>query len=113
MRLPTVIISIVLMVLSATAIPAADGDAFHQKCIRQTDDPPPWCYQREAERIGDPALCENILVYWPKAEGVHGQCYYQLALKHRDCALCARIKNTDIRRMCTLDACPSPQKVRK
>jgi hypothetical protein len=112
MRFPTVLFFMVFLVLASVPLQAAGDDPIHQKCLRQTEEPPPWCYQREVERIGDPALCENILVHWPKADGVHGQCYYQLALKHRNCRLCSRIRDTAIRRMCTLDACPSPQKVR-
>ena len=80
-------------------------DPIHEMCTSQNERPAPWCYQEEVEKIGDPDLCENILLYWPKAEGVHGQCYYQLAVKNRDCSLCRKIKAQDLRRMCELDAC--------
>ena len=80
-------------------------DPIHDKCMNQTDDPPPWCYQMTVEKIGNPALCENILKYWPKADGVHGVCYYHLAMKQKNCALCDLIRNADIRKMCKLDVC--------
>lgn len=83
----------------------AESDAIYEKCTNQQADPAPWCYQMEVERIGDADLCENILEYWPKADGVHGVCYYNLAMKQKDCALCDRIRNADIRKMCKLDVC--------
>ena len=83
----------------------AEDDPIHEKCMNQTDDPPPWCYQMAVEKIGDPKLCENILKYWPGAGGVHGVCYYNLARKQKDCALCNFIKNADIKKMCKLDVC--------
>jgi len=83
----------------------AESDPIYEKCISQKDDPAPWCYQMEVEKIGDPDLCDNILNYWPTADGVHGQCLYQLALKNKDCSLCNRIKKADIRKMCILDVC--------
>ena len=83
----------------------AEEDPIHEKCINQQADPAPWCYQMEVEKIGDPDLCDNILNYWPTADGVHGQCLYQLALKNKDCSLCDRIKKADIRKMCILDVC--------
>lgn len=83
----------------------AEEDPIYDKCTSQTDNPAPWCYLDEVKAIGDPALCENILKYWPTAVGVHGQCYYELAIQTKDCELCNRIKKDDIRRMCKLDAC--------
>jgi hypothetical protein len=83
----------------------AEDDPIHEKCMNQTDDPPPWCYQMAVEKTGDPKLCENILKYWPKAGGVHGVCYYHLAIKQKDCVLCDLIRNADIRKMCKLDVC--------
>ena len=83
----------------------AGDDPIHEKCMNQADDPPPWCYQMEVERIGDAGLCENILKYWPKAVGVHGVCYYNLARKQKDCSLCSFIENADIKKMCELDVC--------
>jgi len=83
----------------------AESDAIYEKCINQQTDPAPWCYQMEVERIGDADLCENILKYWPRAGGVHGVCYYNLARTQKDCALCNFIKNADIKKMCKLDVC--------
>ncbi len=96
--------SMVLTFVSATVL-FAEEDLFYEKCISQMDTPAPWCYQEEVEKTGDPTLCENILKYWPKADGVHGYCYYQLAIKNKDCELCRQIKKKDIREMCELDAC--------
>lgn len=93
-----------LLILPATMV-CAEDDPIYEKCISQSDDPAPWCYQLEVKRIGDPDLCENILTYWPKAGGVHGQCYYELAIQNKDCELCKRIKDEQIRKMCELDAC--------
>jgi len=83
----------------------AESDTIYEKCVNQQADPPPWCYQMEVERIGDPDLCENILEYWPKADGVHGWCIYRLALKQKDCSLCDRIQTEDIRKLCITDVC--------
>ncbi len=83
----------------------AESDAIYEKCTNQQADPAPWCYQMEVERIGDADLCENILEYWPKADGVHGWCFYRLALKHKDCSLCDRIQKEDIRKLCILEVC--------
>ncbi len=96
--------SMLLMLFLPTAL-FAQEDPIYEKCSAQTKDPAPWCYQGEVEKIGDPNLCENILKYWPKADGVHGWCYYRLALIQKDCELCNRIVTQDIKRMCKLDAC--------
>lgn len=80
-------------------------DPIYAKCTSQKENPGPWCYQEEVKKIGDPALCENIIKYWPKATGVRGQCYYELARKKMDCELCERIKDKDIKKMCELDVC--------
>jgi len=93
-----------LLILPANLL-CAEDDPIYEKCISQSDNPAPWCYQEEVKRAGDPDLCENILTYWPKADGVHGQCYYELAIQNKDCELCKRIKNEQIRKMCELDAC--------
>lgn len=94
-----------LFLLLPVAMLCAQDDPIYEKCISQTDDPAPWCYQQEVKRIGEPDLCENILKYWPKADGVHGQCYYELAIQNKDCELCKRIIDEQIRKMCELDAC--------
>ena len=94
-----------LLLLLPAAILSAQDDPIYEKCISQSDNPAPWCYQEEVKRAGDPDLCENILKYWPKADGVHGQCYYELAIQNKDCELCKRIKDEQIRKMCELDAC--------
>ena len=64
-----------------------------------------WCYEEAVEARNEPAMCENIIKYWPRAEGVHGWCYYQLAMKNKDCSLCGKIHKGDIRTMCTRDVC--------
>ena len=81
----------------------AESDAIYEKCTNQQADPAPWCYQEEVERIGDADLCEKIFEYWPKADGVHGWCFYKLALKQKDCSLCDRIQKEDIRKLCILE----------
>ena len=93
-----------LIVQWAPAVFAQD-DPIYVKCVQQTDNPPPWCYQMTVEQLGDPTLCENILKYWPRADGVHGVCYYNLAMKQKACGLCDRIRNADIKKMCRLDVC--------
>jgi len=70
--------------------------------MSQQERPALWCYQEEVEKTGDPELCENIIEYWPIADGVHGECYFRLALKKKDCSLCRRIHkevSTPLRRM--------------
>jgi len=83
----------------------SESDPIYEKCTNQQTDPAPWCYQMEVERIGDPDLCENILQYWPKADGVHGWCFFRIALKNKDCTLCNRIQKGDIRKLCVLEVC--------
>ena len=92
-----------LLVLLAASTFHPEEDPIYDMCQAQTDRPGPWCYQEEVERVGDPDLCENILTYWPKAIGVHGWCYYRLALLHKDCTLCDRIRKDDIKKTCRLD----------
>lgn len=96
--------SMVLMLL-LTPLVFAEEDTIYEKCMSQTDRPAPWCYQEEVEKTGDPSLCENILKYWPNAIGVHGWCYYRLAILQKDCELCNPIKAQDIKKTCKLDAC--------
>ena len=89
------------MFLSPLAL--AQEDEIYEKC---KDHPRgPWCYQETVEQLDEPAFCENILKYWPGAGGMHGVCYYNLARKQKDCALCNFIKNADIKKMCKLDVC--------
>jgi hypothetical protein len=81
----------------------SEDDILYKTC---KDNPRgPWCYQEAVEQLNQPELCETILEYWPKADGVHGWCYYQLALKNRDCRLCDRIHKADLKRMCRRDVC--------
>lgn len=91
--------------LSLAGTAAAGQDTIYDKCKAQTDNPAPWCYQQEVKLIRDPDLCDNILKYWPTADGVHGQCFYELARQQKNCSLCKRIKHNAIRKMCTLDVC--------
>ena len=94
-----------LMVLfSATALPAGE-DPIYDMCQSQSERPGPWCYQEAVEQRNQPELCENILKYWPRADGVHGWCYYQLAMKNKDCSLCDKIHKADIKTMCKRDLC--------
>jgi len=90
-----------LMFFSPLAL--AEEDEIYEKCKNEPRGP--WCYQETVEQLNEPVLCENILKYWPKANGVHGWCYYRLALIHKDCTLCDFIKKADIKKMCKLDAC--------
>jgi hypothetical protein len=83
----------------------AQQDSIYEKCRSQNKRPAPWCYQEEVKATGNPDLCDNILKYWPTANGVHGQCFYELAIQTKNCDLCKRIKNAAIRKMCTLDVC--------
>jgi len=87
------------------ALAFADEDLIYKKCTGQSEEPAPWCYQREVEKIAEPDLCENILKYWPVANGVHGWCYYRIALKQKDCSLCKRIRKKDIRKLCIDEVC--------
>lgn len=103
---PKWIVSIMILgILSLFAPAIAGDDLIYDRCSGQTNSPGPWCYQREVEKRGDPELCENILTYWPNADGVHGWCFYRLALKNKDCSLCDRIKKADIRTLCIDEVC--------
>ena len=93
----------VVWMLLFPALVLAERDLIYEKCKDHPRDA--WCYEEEVERIGDPELCENILVYWPVADGVHGWCFYRLALKKKDCSLCDRIKKADIRKLCIEEVC--------
>jgi len=90
-----------LIIFSSFA--CSEEDQIYKKCENHPRGP--WCYQEAVEQLNEPSLCENILKYWPKARGVHGWCYYQLALRYKDCALCDSIQEADIRKMCKLDVC--------
>lgn len=83
MRILCALLLTVALLLASGTLVLCGEDPIKEKC---KDDP--WCYQQEVEKIGDPDLCENILKYWPKADGVHGWCFYRLALKQKDCSLC-------------------------
>ena len=92
-----------LVMTGAAAMAQDDHDGIYTAC---KDHPRgPWCYQENVEQHNQPELCENILKYWPRADGVHGWCYYQLAMKNRDCSLCERVHKADIKRMCRRDVC--------
>ena len=102
-----IVISLALcgwLVMATVAAMAQDGtDELFEQC---KDHPRgPWCYQEALAQRNQPELCENILKYWPRADGVHGWCYYQLAMKNKDCNLCDRIHAADIKRMCRMDVC--------
>ena len=92
-----------LMVLLVGTALYAEEDPIYERCRSQTDRPGPWCYQEAVEKTGNPDQCENILRYWPKAAGVHGWCYYRLAIIQNNCSLCDRIHKADIKRTCRLD----------
>ena len=95
-----------ILIISSIMISAlcfAEDDPIYEKCKDQPRGP--WCYQETVEKLGKPELCENILKFWPKADGVHDWCYYQLAMKQKDCSLCKKIKKADIKKMCKLDVC--------
>lgn len=82
----------------------AEEDALYERC----KDAPraPWCYEEEVVKQQQPDRCENITKHWGNAAlGVQGYCFYEIAVKTRDCALCKRIKKSDIRKTCKLDAC--------
>jgi hypothetical protein len=97
--------TLLLWVLTAAAAAIAQDD--QDEIFKACKDHPrgPWCYQETVEQLNQPELCEKILKYWPKADGVHGWCYYQLAMKNKDCRLCDRIHTADIKRMCRRDVC--------
>jgi hypothetical protein len=101
--LACLLLILLLFIFLATPTASAGEDPIYEMCQAQTDRPGPWCYQEEVEKIGDPDLCENILKYWPRAIGVHGWCYYRLALLQKDCTLCDRIHKGDIKKTCRLD----------
>ena len=96
-------ICLVIGSLIFSPLALAQEDEIYAKCKNHPRGP--WCYQEIVEQLDEPDLCENILTYWPKANGVHGWCYYQLALKNKDCALCDFIQKADIKKMCKLDVC--------
>ena len=74
----------------------AEDDEIYEKCKNHPRGP--WCYQETVEQLDEPALCKNILKYWPIADGVHGYCYYRLALKNKDCTLYDLIRKADIKK---------------
>ena len=92
-----------LILLTFTAVVQAETDELYEAC--KSNPRGPWCYQEAVEQINNPDLCENILTYWPKASGVHGWCYYQLAIKNKDCNLCDAIRKDDVKTMCVKDVC--------
>ncbi len=92
-----------LILCSGAVVWAGSSDPLYERC--KDDVRAPWCYQEEVERIGDPDLCENILLHWPSAKGVHGWCYYRIAFKKKDCALCDRIVHNQTRSLCKKDLC--------
>ncbi|MBC2744740.1 MAG: hypothetical protein HGJ93_17345 [Desulfosarcina sp.] len=104
-RLCVVCVCLVFGSMILSPLVFAENNPIYEKCMRQTFAPPPWCYQMTVEKIGDPKLCENILKYWPRAGGVHGVCYYNLAMKQKKCALCNFIKKADLKEMCKRDVC--------
>ncbi len=98
----TVSIAMALALPGASAF--AEEDALYERC--KDDVRAPWCYEEEVVKAQQPDRCENITKHWGKAAlGVEGYCFYEIAVKTRDCALCKRIKKSDIRRTCKLDAC--------
>jgi hypothetical protein len=105
MRTRWILVIVVIGILFLFVPAVAGDDPIYDRCSGQTDSPGPWCYQREVEKIGDPELCENILTYWPDADGVHGWCFYRMALKKKDCSLCDRIQKEDIRKLCIEEVC--------
>ncbi len=102
-----ILVSATLLLWVLTAAAAAMAQDSQDEIFKACKDHPrgPWCYQETVEQRNQPELCENILKYWPRADGVHGWCYFQLALKNKDCSLCDRIRKADIKRMCRLDVC--------
>jgi hypothetical protein len=96
---------LVLMIIPFDALSCDEEDPIYKKCMTQKDNPAPWCYLEEVKKNGNASLCENITKYWPRATGVRGQCYYELARKKMNCELCKRIRDKDIKKMCELDVC--------
>ena len=94
-----------LWIMTATAVASAQEprDEIFEACKNHPRGP--WCYQETVEQRNQPRLCEHILKHWPRADGVHGWCYYQLAMKNGDCSLCDRIHTSDIKKMCSRDVC--------
>lgn len=80
-----------------------DTAVLYEKCKDEIR--APWCFQEAVEKSGTPEMCEEILKYWPTANGVHGWCYYRFAIKRQDCSLCEPIRKRDIHRTCKKDAC--------
>ena len=97
-------VSIMIALSLSGAIAFAEEDTLFERC---KDDPrAPWCYEEEVVAQRQPDRCENITKHWGKAAmGVEGYCFYEIAVKTRDCSLCKRIKKGDIRKTCKLDAC--------
>ena len=89
---------------SAEANPVRDTDLYNE-C--REDKRAPWCYEEKVVAMKKPELCANITKHWGAgAGGVEGYCYYEIAKKTKDCALCKKIKNSQIRNnLCKRDVC--------
>lgn len=78
------------------------GDAVCAGCVE--DDRPPWCYSAVAEEQEDPDMCDNITTYWGEdAAPVGAYCIYEIAKATKNCSLCSRIDDSQIRSMCDDD----------
>lgn len=89
---------------SAEATPVRDTDLYNA-C--KEDKRAPWCYEEKVVDMRKPELCANITKHWgDNAGGVEGYCYYEIAKKTKDCSLCKKIKDSQIRNnLCIRDVC--------
>ncbi len=78
------------------------GDTVCETCL---DDPrEPWCYSDAAGDAEDPDMCENITTYWGvEAATVEAYCIYEIAKATKNCDLCSRVQDSDVKSMCNDD----------
>ena len=89
---------------SAEATPVRDADLYNE-C--KEDKRAPWCYEEKVVAMKKPELCANITKHWGDgAGGVEGYCYFEIAKKTKDCSLCKKIKNSQVRNnLCMREVC--------
>jgi len=110
MKTKKVFLFVPLIISIFFSVSLAKDDKIKEEC---TDHPRgPWCYEEKVVELLDADLCSNITKYWGKnANGVEGYCFYEIALKTKDCTLCDRITKADIRNnLCLRDVCKKKSK---
>ena len=78
------------------------GDTVCEQCLEAARQP--WCYSEAAKTADDPDMCENITIYWGEAAAtVADWCIHDIAEIDKNCSLCSRIDNSDVRTACNAD----------